>query len=270
MERARGQQRTELGPRACKDRRPKWSSVGSVSGSVMYAVTKKLKNPEALLVSLPLSSIPRGRSIVIESKVILRLDWRKLRHRIRRDQALNIKGFIFVLGKAFYPNQSVAGAVIGFAGMDGTGLEGIERDFESLLRGTELKVKGLRDALGQAALPSGSIRHTDRVGATVELTLDTRIQQLAERVLIEQVDQMKAEGGVVVVMDPYSGDLLAVAQTPAFDPNQFRSSQPGDWRNRSVTDVLEPGSTIKPLLIASALMLKLFVQGRSLMDIKVG
>ena len=260
MERARGQQRTEIkvkGKRgAIVDRNGHQLAVSALVPS-LYAVPKKIKDPIGVARKLaPIIGLD-------EAKLAKRLSknnsfvWIKRKMRpSESDQvkALEIKGIAFRSeSKRFYPNQSVAGAVIGFAGMDGKGLEGIERDCESLLQGHELRVKGLRDALGQAALPSGSIRHTDRMGATVELTLDTRIQQLAERALIDQVAKMDANGGVVVVMDPYSGDLLAVAQTPAFDPNQFRSSAPGDWRNRSVTDVLEPGSTIKPLLIASAL-----------------
>jgi cell division protein FtsI (penicillin-binding protein 3) len=260
IERARGQQRTELkvkGKRgAIVDRNGHQLAVSALVPS-LYAVTKKIKEPQVVARQLaPILGLDEAK---LAKRLTKRSSFVWLKRKLRPSESeqiklLEIEGLGFRSeSKRFYPNQSVAGAVIGFAGMDGNGLEGIERDFESVLKGHELKVKGLRDALGQAALPSGSIRHTDRMGSTVELTLDTRIQQLAERALIDQVEKMDANGGVVVVMDPYSGDLLAVAQTPAFDPNQFRSSEPGDWRNRSVTDVLEPGSTIKPLLIASAL-----------------
>ena len=200
MERARGQQRTELkvkGKRgAIVDRNGHQLAVSALVPS-LYAVTKRLKDPAA--VARQLAPILELNAEKLTKRLSRKSSFVWIKRKLRPSQseqvkALNIEGLHFRSEpKRFYPNQSVAGAVIGFAGMDGTGLEGIERDFETLLRGNELKVKGLRDALGQAALPSGSIRHTDRVGATVELTLDTRIQQLAERVLIEQVEKMKTK-----------------------------------------------------------------------------
>ena len=155
--------------------------------------------------------------------------------------------------RRFYPNRALAGSVLGFAGIDGRGLEGVERDFDRHLKGHRYVVPGLRDAVGRRALDAGGLPPDRFAGNTLKLTIDARIQEVAERALNLQVDAMDARGGVVVVMDPQSGDTLALAQTPNFDPNLFKAAKPDHWRLRSITDVLEPGSTIKPLLIAAAL-----------------
>lgn len=155
--------------------------------------------------------------------------------------------------RRFYPNRSLAGPLIGFAGIDGNGLEGVERDFEHYLQGREYVLEGLRDAVGRKAMPGGSVPPEHLVGHALTLTIDARIQQITEAALNHQVREMEARDGVVVVMDPHTGDILALAQTPVFDPNHFRSAEPAAWRNRAITDVLEPGSTIKPLLVAAAL-----------------
>ncbi|MEZ4474073.1 MAG: penicillin-binding protein [bacterium] len=155
--------------------------------------------------------------------------------------------------RRFYPNRSLAGPLIGFAGVDGVGLEGIERDFDRYLAGKEYTLEAVRDAAGRKAMPGGALPPEHLTGYDVTLTIDSRIQQLAEAALTAQVKAMRARSGLVVVMDPHTGDILAMAQTPAFDPNLFREAEPDDWRNRILTDTLEPGSTIKPLLIAAAL-----------------
>lgn len=155
--------------------------------------------------------------------------------------------------RRFYPNRQLAGALIGFAGIDGAGLEGIERDFDRYLQGRTYTLDGMRDAAGRSVMPEGALPVDQLSGYALTLTIDARIQQIAEQALIEQVAEMKAKAGVVVVLDPKTGDLLAMAQTPAFDPNLFGAAHPGDWRLRAITDVLEPGSTIKPLLVAAAI-----------------
>ena len=260
LERARGQQESQLkvdGKRgSIVDRNGHELAVSAMVPS-LYAVPKSIANPQET--ARRLAGLLRIDSERLETKLSSKRSFVWVKRKLtltERDKvrALKLDGLDFRNEpKRFYPNQSLAGAVIGFAGIDGVGLEGVERDCETLLAGKDLKVRGLRDALGHKALPTGSVRHADRAGATVELTLDSFIQEVAEDALYRQVKAMDASGGVVVVMEPNSGDILALAQTPSFDPNSFRSHRPADWRNRAITDVLEPGSTIKPLLIASAL-----------------
>ena len=154
--------------------------------------------------------------------------------------------------RRFYPNRTLGGAILGFAGIDGRGLEGVERDFDRYLRGKEYEFDGLRASGQRLSMSQGSLPPENLSGYTLELTIDARIQQVAEQALRAQVEEMDAKGGVALVMDPGTGDLLAIAQTPAFDPNLFQHTTPSTWRNRPVTDVLEPGSVIKPLLVAAA------------------
>ncbi len=158
--------------------------------------------------------------------------------------------------RRLYPRRALAGALVGFAGIEGSGLEGIERDFDRYLKGRKYVVDALRDGAGRYALPEGALPSEQISGHGVVLTIDARIQQVAEATLAAQVREMEAKGGVVVVMDPHNGDILALAQTPAFDPNDFRKAEPDDWRNRAITDTLEPGSTMKPILISAALDLR--------------
>jgi cell division protein FtsI (penicillin-binding protein 3) len=155
--------------------------------------------------------------------------------------------------RRFYPNRTIGGALIGFAGIDGSGLEGIERDYDRYLRGKEYVLDTLRDARGRQLLTGGYLPQEQLSGHSVVTTIDLRIQQVAEQAVAAQVDEMGAKSGFVVVMEPRTGDILAMAQTPTFDPNLFDEATADEWRNKPITDSLEPGSTIKPFLVAAAL-----------------
>jgi cell division protein FtsI (penicillin-binding protein 3) len=155
--------------------------------------------------------------------------------------------------RRFYPNGGLMGAILGFAGIDGKGLEGLERDWNSRLKGRQHILEAVADAKGRRALRGGALPLERLSGKSLQLTIDARIQEVLERTLFEQVAEMSAAGAVAVVMDPRNGDILAIAQTPIFDPNNFRLSKPTDWRNRAITDLFEPGSTIKPFLLAAAI-----------------
>ena len=155
--------------------------------------------------------------------------------------------------RRFYPNGSLMGSILGFAGIDGKGLEGLERDWDSRLKGGHHILDAVADAKGRRALRGGALPAERLSGKSLKLTIDARIQEVLERTLFEQVEEMAAAGAVAVVMDPRNGDILAIAQTPLFDPNNFRKAKPGDWRNRTITDLFEPGSTIKPFLVAAAI-----------------
>lgn len=153
----------------------------------------------------------------------------------------------------FYPNGGLLGAILGFAGIDGKGLEGLERDWDTFLRGRKHTLDALTDAKGRRALSGGAAPMDKWAGRSLKLTIDARIQEVAERAVFEQLKKMKAKSGIAVVMDPRNGDILAMAQSPFFDPNEFRKAHPKQWRNRTITDVSEVGSTIKPILLAAAI-----------------
>ncbi len=260
VRRSASQHQTKVTLRASRgailDRRGKKLAVSAMQPSV-FAVPRAIQDPAAaarvLAGVLGLDPEPLQRKLATDKGFV----WvaRQVQPEVAQAVAdLGIEGVHEQKEpRRFYPHQEIAGALLGFAGIDGNGLEGVERDFDAYLQGRTYELEALRDASGRQAMPSGSVPTEHLTGHTLVLTLDHRIQQLAESVLSNQVREMDALGGVVVVLDPRTGDLLAMAQTPAFDPNRFRQARPADWRLRALTDVLEPGSTVKPLLIAAAM-----------------
>jgi cell division protein FtsI (penicillin-binding protein 3) len=169
-------------------------------------------------------------------------------------RALGIRGIGFVTeSQRFYPKRALAGQVIGFVGTDETGLEGIEHGYDSTLAGEVVRVTLDRDARGRSlALRSEALRELPQ-GRDLVLTLDERLQFVAERELREQIARLGARGGTAVVMHPFTGEILALANEAAFDPNSFREGSVKTWRERNITDTFEPGSTVKALLAAGAL-----------------
>ena len=155
----------------------------------------------------------------------------------------------------YYPMRHRAGHVLGFTGDEGRGLEGIERTFEDVLAGGVMEVQAMRDAHGQPILGEDIPELEELEGASLVLSIDSRLQRIAEREIEHAVLAFRARTGVAIVMDPHNGDVLAMTNWPPFDPNTFRGSQPSDWRNRSVTDSWEPGSTFKIFTYAAALEL---------------
>jgi cell division protein FtsI (penicillin-binding protein 3) len=151
-----------------------------------------------------------------------------------------------------YPNRELAAHVIGFEGVDG-GLEGIERSWERTLAGTPGRAVIGRDALGREVLTERILK-SPAPGQGVMLTLDAHIQHIAEREIDAAWRRTGAKAAMAVVLEPRTGDVLAMALRPTFNPNTFMDVGSRDvWRNRAVTDPFEPGSTFKAILAAAAL-----------------
>jgi cell division protein FtsI (penicillin-binding protein 3) len=151
-----------------------------------------------------------------------------------------------------YPNRELGAHVVGFEGADG-GLEGIERAMNDVLAGGPGKVVVGRDALGREVVTEAVVQQP-RPGDGVMLTLDRTIQYLAEREIDAAYRRTHAKSAMAVAMDPRTGDVLAMAIRPTFNPNAFLDVPSHDhWRNRAVTDPFEPGSTFKVILAAAAL-----------------
>jgi cell division protein FtsI (penicillin-binding protein 3) len=169
-------------------------------------------------------------------------------------RSLGIKGIGHVTeSQRFYPKQALAAQVIGFVGTDEVGLEGIEHAYESTLTGEAVRVVLDRDARGRPiALRADTLRELPR-GHDLVLTLDERLQFIAERELRAQVAKVGARGGVVIVMEPSTGEILALANEAVFDANNLRDFSPKHWRERSTADTFEPGSTLKAVVAAAAL-----------------
>lgn len=158
--------------------------------------------------------------------------------------------------KRFYPNREIGAHVLGFTGIDSEGLEGLEKSLEEQLRGETQWVPAIRDGRGKKVL-AGELDPEERArGANVRLTLDLQIQHAAQAALQKAVVQTHAEFGMVVAMDVATAEILAMAVEPQFNPNFAAAVPSGQRRNRTVTDIFEPGSTLKPLVVAAALEAK--------------
>ena len=166
---------------------------------------------------------------------------------------LRVPGLEFISEtNRFYPNRTLAAHVVGFTGMDGKGLEGVEFFYDSHLRGTDMSSWGRRDALGnrfQSEPPADEAAS----GKNLILTLDQGVQFAAETALNDAVAASRARSGMAVVMEPHTGAILALALSPSFNPNAYEEAKKPLWRNRAVTDPFEPGSTLKIFVAAAAL-----------------
>lgn len=155
--------------------------------------------------------------------------------------------------RRYYPNGPLAGSLIGFTGVDSKGLEGLELYYDNVLKGATLKVTGERDARGRTLLFEDVDKKVPLEGMMVELTIDKTIQYIAEKELGKAVEGSNARGGMAVVMEPFTGEILAMAVQPTFNPNNYSRYTPAEWRNRAVTDNFEPGSIFKLFLLSTAL-----------------
>ena len=166
----------------------------------------------------------------------------------------NLKGITFTEeSKRYYPEGQLASHIIGFTGVDNNGLNGLELSYNNYLSGKAGKMIVEKDAEGKT-IPNG-IREAvpGRDGYNVHLTIDEVIQYMAEKELKNAAEKFDFSGGSVIVMDSSNGDLLAMANTPAYNPNDFADYSEKSWRNRAINDVFEPGSTFKIITAASAL-----------------
>ncbi|MFW5735767.1 MAG: penicillin-binding transpeptidase domain-containing protein [Halanaerobium sp.] len=169
-------------------------------------------------------------------------------------EAKNLKGITFTEeSKRYYPEGNLASHIIGFTGIDNNGLNGLELSYNNHLSGKAGKMIIERDAEGRT-IPNG-IREAvpGRDGYNVHLTIDEVIQYMAEKELENAEEVFEFSGGSIIVMDAANGDLLAMANTPSYNPNKYGKSSEINWRNRAINDVFEPGSTFKIITAAAAL-----------------
>jgi cell division protein FtsI (penicillin-binding protein 3) len=152
-----------------------------------------------------------------------------------------------------YPNRELAAQVIGFEGMDGKGLAGIELAWDGYLAGSEGKALVERDALGREVTGAPRVLKPSTPGQGVMLTLDATLQYLAEKEIDAAWRRTRSKSAMAIAMDPRSGEILALAVRPTFNPNSFASATDDDRRARAITDPFEPGSTFKVIMAAAAL-----------------
>jgi cell division protein FtsI (penicillin-binding protein 3) len=154
--------------------------------------------------------------------------------------------------KRFYPTGGVSAHIVGFTNVDDIGQEGMESGYEKLLKGTSGSKRVIRD--GQRRIIEDIENIKEPVpGKNLELSIDQRIQYLAYRELQLAVNANKAKSGALVVLDAKNGEILAAVNQPSFNPNTRTNLKESLYRNRAITDVFEPGSTVKPFVVAAAL-----------------
>lgn len=155
--------------------------------------------------------------------------------------------------RRYYPNRELAAHVLGFANIDGQGIDGLELMLDTRLRGSTERVPAIRDRRGLVVFSEHLLDDREGQGDEVVLTIDKTIQHIAERELELAVRTFEAKAGSLVALDPQTGEILAIANYPTFNPNEPSKSTMGHRRNRAITDRFEPGSTLKPFTIAGAL-----------------
>jgi cell division protein FtsI (penicillin-binding protein 3) len=171
-----------------------------------------------------------------------------------RVKALQIKGIgVREESRRFYPQGELGAHVVGFVGTDFQGLAGLEDQFDERLTGKTGRRVVLRDAGGRYAVNTDLAWTDAEPGEDLYLTLDSQLQYLAERELKRSVEEFGAEGGSVVLLDPATGAVLAMASYPTFNPNHFNEYGKESRKNRVITDVFEPGSTFKMVPVAAAI-----------------
>jgi cell division protein FtsI (penicillin-binding protein 3) len=166
-------------------------------------------------------------------------------------KALNLKGVYFQKEfQRFYPNTQMAAQALGYVGLDDNGLGGLEQKYDTRLHGVPGRVFTAMDARRHVL---GSVEHEPEPGQNLQLTIDENIQYMAEKALDHVMATTHADNGTVVVQDVHTGQILALAIRPTFDPNDFRHTTPALLKDHAVSDVYEPGSVFKLVTYSAAL-----------------
>ncbi len=221
-------------------------------------------NPKKLAAAV--DRVPElARSLNLDAELLMRRITRSmhkeflyLKRHLSPDQAYTVKALklpgVNVLReyRRYYPAGEVTGHLVGFTNVDDDGQEGLELAFNHWLSGESGAKRVLKDRLGRSVENVESIR-APRHGKDLRASIDLRLQYLSYRTLKAAIQQYKAESGSIVILDILTGEVLAMVNQPTYNPNDRAQYAAERYRNRAITDIFEPGSSIKPLIIAAAL-----------------
>ena len=264
VERARKQQQTtlEVLPRrgVLYDRNLRELAM-TVQVDSLYAVPSDISDKQAVANQLAaLVHTDPEDTQTTEEQIAARLGSNRSSIRVARGVPAEVSARVMALGlkgiyvqkefERFYPDNEIAAQVLGYVGADDNGLGGLEQKFEQQLHGVPGHMNKAMDARRHVM---GSIESEPVPGQNLELTIDKNIQFLAERALDHAMQRTRSENGTVVVQDVHTGQILALAIRPTFNPNYSRRTTPELLRNHAVSDVYEPGSTFKLVTYAAAL-----------------
>jgi cell division protein FtsI (penicillin-binding protein 3) len=228
----------------------------SLKVASVFAQPAAIENPERTAKALaPILGQPATHllSLLTSDKLFVWLERQVEPAQAEAINELNLKGIgLYPESRRYYPRQELAAHVLGMVGLDDRGLEGLEHQYDDLLGGQPEYITAQQDALGRIIF-----RHEEEGGRPLifdlTLTIDEVLQYTAERELQRAVERSQAKTGTAIVMDPWTGEILALANQPTFDPNNYKRGGSFAKRNRAVTDYFEPGSVFKVILAAGAL-----------------
>jgi cell division protein FtsI (penicillin-binding protein 3) len=220
----------------------------------VYCDPSEIKSPDAVAAALSREMSSKPEVILAKLTAEQRFTW--VERKIGSDQARRIKDLkLKGVGlspdiKRFYPKGVLAAHIVGFVGMDNNGLEGIEKKYEKYLTAMGEKISVRRDARGNV-LSDGATREIK--GNNIVLTIDEGLQYIMEKNLDAAMEHWKAASALAIMMNPYTGELLAMASRPSYDLNNSSNVKQSQIRNRAITDCYEPGSTFKIVVGTAAL-----------------
>lgn len=232
--------------------------VSNVEAESIYAVPRAIRDRAAFARQVaPVLGMPAGQ---IEARLEPRLYFVWLKRKVDPEtaaalRALNLKGQLGFLNeqRRAYPNGTLAAHLLGFVGIDNQGLAGVELAYDRTLAGRPGRALVDRDAVGRPLLETTQLATAPVEGADLVLTIDQVLQHITERELALAVSDTGSRRGLALVMDPRTGEMLAMAAVPSFEPGAFQRVPPQRWINRMIGEVYEPGSTFKLVTVAAAL-----------------
>ena len=231
----------------------------SVDADTIAAVPNEIDNPAevASRVCAALDGCGTERRQAIAKNLSKRAPFAYIARQVTPDEARRVRALalpgitLLKESRRYYPNSELAAHVIGYVGLDNVGLGGIESAYDSQIRGRAGKVLLQTDNRRHAMF--SRVETPPTAGAGIELTIDQYLQHVAERELRAGVEENRAEGGTAIIMDPWSGEILALANWPTFNPNAFARVDDVVRRNRAIQTLYEPGSTFKIVTASAAI-----------------